>query len=171
MEEEKDGIQEMRRLEGDPTTQFLESYKVGSKESAKSRFCGVKERRRERGGRLKKRAWGGQVWLATEREGNSRESRDSGRSAQKKKGAAFNDGKVSGHRKRADKGQQMQKKGALKINLRYLRWSCVVGGSVCILRVPHRRQGRQVKRAILSIIVVLKREANTMVQSRLQVRR
>ena len=46
---------------------------------------------------------------ATEREGNSRESRDSGRSRHKKKGAAFNGGKVNGHRKRANKGRQTQK--------------------------------------------------------------
>ena len=48
--------------------------------------------------------------LPTEREGSSGETRRSGRSGQKKKkGAAFNGGKVNGHRKRANKGRQTQK--------------------------------------------------------------
>ena len=56
--------------------------------------------------------------LPTEREGSSGETRRSGRSGQKKKkGLAFNDGKVSEHRNRAKKGRQMQKQGALKFNL------------------------------------------------------
>ncbi|KAJ8425492.1 hypothetical protein Cgig2_029574 [Carnegiea gigantea] len=52
-------------------------------------------RRRGRGGRLKRRAWVAKFGLAREREGNRRESGDNGRSVQKKKGAAFNGGKVS----------------------------------------------------------------------------
>ncbi|KAJ8447907.1 hypothetical protein Cgig2_012042 [Carnegiea gigantea] len=75
---------------------------------------------------------------------------------EEKEEATFNGGFVSGHRNRAKKGRQTQKEGALKFNLRYLRWSCAVGGSVCILRVPQPRKSRQVKRGILSIAVVIK---------------